>query len=313
MDIKQKASLFAISSAAVLALSKFSVGMFSGSMAVFSSGLDSLLDVFMSAMNFLAIKKAAQPPDGNHHYGHGKVENLAAIAQSLVIIFTGMFILYEAGKKFYRQEKIDYSYYDLGVMSLSLVFSFFISLVLRRVGRNTDSNTLLADALHYTSDLYSNSAAILAIVLTYYTGLVSFDLLFSVIIGLIIIISALKIFQCGLHGVMDTSIPESLEQEMQGIIGSMSYPYAGYHKLRTRLSGSRKYVDFHLLLCRKLKLEEAHERTSLLEIYIKEKIPNTDVVIHTEPCQTDCDLTVETCSIRGKNPSKDSQGMVSFS
>jgi ferrous-iron efflux pump FieF len=307
MDIKQKASLFAISSASLLALSKFSVGMLSGSMAVVSSGLDSLLDVFMSAMNFLAIKKAAQPPDGSHHYGHGKVENLAAIAQSLVIIFTGAFILYEAGKKFYWQERINYSSYDLGVMALSLVFSFFISMVLRRVGRKTDSSTLLADALHYTSDLYSNSAAILAIVLTYYTGLVSFDLVFSVIIGLIIILSALKIFQCGIQGVMDTRIPENLEQEMHGIIGSMSYPYAGYHKLRTRFSGSRKYVDFHLLLCRKLQLEEAHERTSLLENSIKEKIPNTDVVIHAEPCPTDCDLTDETCSIRGRDQSKDSQ------
>jgi ferrous-iron efflux pump FieF len=306
MEIKQKASLFAISSASLLALSKFFVGMLSGSMAVISSGLDSLLDVFMSGMNFLAIRKAAEPPDGTHHYGHGKVENLAAIAQSLVIIFTGLFILYESGKKFYLKEKIAYSSYDLAVMALSLVFSFFISTILRRVGRKTDSSPLLADALHYTTDLYSNSAAILAIVLTYYTGKTFYDLLFSVIIGLIIIFSALEIFRCGLQGVMDTSIPEALEQEMLVIIQSMSYPYAGYHKLRTRFSGSRKYVDFHLLLCRRLQLEEAHERTSHLEDSIKEKIPNTDVVIHTEPCIQECDLTDETCSIQGKNLSPDS-------
>ncbi|HMK64967.1 MAG TPA: cation diffusion facilitator family transporter [Thermodesulfobacteriota bacterium] len=310
MDIKQKASLFAILSASLLALSKFLVGMLSGSMAVVSSGLDSLLDVFMSGMNFLAIKKAAEPPDGSHHYGHGKVENLAAIAQSLVIILTGLFILFESGRKFYLKEKIVYSPYDLAVMALSLVFSFFISTILRRVGRKTDSSTLLADALHYTSDLYSNSAAILAIVLTFYTGLALYDLLFSVIIGLIIIFSALRIFWCGIQGAMDTSIPESLEQEMKGIIRSMSYPYAGYHKLRTRLSGSRKYVDFHLLLCRRLQLEEAHERTSHLENSIKEKIPNTDVVIHAEPCSQECDLTDDTCTIQGKDPCSDATSKI---
>jgi ferrous-iron efflux pump FieF len=300
MDIKQKASLFAISSASLLAVSKFSVGLFSGSMAVVSSGLDSLLDVFMSAMNFLAIKKAAQPPDQTHHYGHGKVESLAAIVQSTVIVFTGAFILYKAGEKYFFNERITYSPFDLGIMVLSLVFSFFISRVLGRVGQKTDSNTLMADALHYTSDLYSNSAAIMAIILTYYTGIVSFDLLFSVIIGLIIIVSALKIFKNGLLGLMDTRIPESLEKELHRIIETLSYPYAGYHKLRTRFSGSRKYVDFHLLLCRTLKIDEAHDRTSLLEQNIRDKIPNTDVIIHAEPCPNECDLTDETCSVRNK-------------
>jgi cation diffusion facilitator family transporter len=302
MDIKQKASLFAIVSALILASSKFSVGLFSGSMAVVSSGLDSLLDVFMSAMNFLAIKKAAQPPDQTHHYGHGKVESLAAITQSSVIVFTGFFILYKAGEKYFLNEKISYSPFDLGIMGLSLVFSFFIARVLGRVGQKTDSNTLKADALHYTSDLYSNSAAILAIILTHYTGRVSFDLLFSVIIGLIIIVSAIKIFKNGLQGLLDSRIPESLEKELLRMIETLSYPYAGYHKLRTRFSGSLKYVDFHLLLCRKLKIEEAHDRTSLLEQSIREKIPNTDVIIHAEPCPDPCDLTEDTCTIKDSGP-----------
>lgn len=301
MDVKQKASLFAIASAFLLALSKFTVGLFSGSMAVVSSGLDSLLDVIMSGMNLLAIKKAAEPPDQTHHYGHGKVENLAAMVQSLVIIFTGGFILHKAGEKYFLNQKIAYSVYDLGIMLLSLIFSFFIARVLGRVGKKTDSGTLLADALHYTSDLYSNSAAILAIILTYYTGLAYFDLLFSVVIGLIIIVSALKIFKSGICGLMDTRIPEALEKEMQEIIQALSYPYAGYHKMRTRFSGSRKYVDFHLLLCRKLKIEEAHDRTTSLEKTIKEKIPNTDVVIHNEPCLEACELTDATCPIQEPN------------
>jgi ferrous-iron efflux pump FieF len=299
MDIKQKASLFAIASAFILAVSKFSAGLLSGSMAVASSGLDSLLDVFMSAMNFWAIRKAAQPPDQLHHYGHGKAENLAAVFQSAVIIFTGSWIIYQAGQKYFLEEAIRYSQLDLGVMILSLVFSFFISRVLGRVGRKTESGALQADALHYTSDLYSNSAAILAIILTYYTGRMAFDLLFAAVVGLIILFSALQILKSGLRGLMDTRIPEALEQQILDILGQLSFPYAGYHKLRTRLSGNRKYLDFHLFICRKLNIDEAHAQTEKMEEKITDQMPNTDVLIHTEPCPYTCELTEMTCSVIG--------------
>jgi cation diffusion facilitator family transporter len=298
MDIKQKASLFAVASAFVLAAGKFSAGLLSGSMAVASSGLDSLLDVFMSAMNFLAIRQAAQPPDQFHPYGHGKAENLAAVFQSAVIIFTGSWIIYQAGQKYFLATAIRYSPLDLGVMILSLVFSLLISRVLGRVGRKTDSSALQADALHYSSDLYSNSAAILAIIVTYYTGRVGFDLLFAAVVGLIILFSALQILKGGLLGLMDTRIPEPLERQILELLGQLTFPYAGYHKLRTRLSGNRKYLDFHLFICRKLKIDEAHAHTEKMKDKILEQIPNTDVLIHTEPCPYTCELTDSTCSVK---------------
>jgi cation diffusion facilitator family transporter len=297
MDIKQKASLFAISSASLLAGSKFGVGLISGSMAVASSGLDSLLDVFMSAMNFFAIRKAAQPPDPGHPYGHGKAESLAAIAQAGVIMFTGAVIIYKAGEKYFLKETIRYSGFDLGVMVLSLLFSFTISRVLRKVGERTESEALKADALHYSSDLYSNSAAIAAIILTYYTGLVVFDLLFAVIVGLIILFSAVQILKAGLVGLMDSRIPEHLEQVLKEILEQRPYPSAGYHKLRTRLSGNKKYVDFHSLVCRKLTVGEAHALIDRLEREIKDNITPLDITIHIEPCPHTCELDEETCVI----------------
>ncbi len=300
MDIKQKASLFAISSASLLAGSKFGVGLISGSMAVASSGLDSLLDVFMSAMNFFAIRKAAQPPDPDHPYGHGKAESLAAMAQSGVIMFTGAVIIYKAGEKYFLKEAIRYSGFDLGVMALSLLFSFTISRVLRQVGEKTESEALKADALHYASDLYSNSAAIAAIVLTYYTGLVAFDLLFAVVVGLIILFSAVQILKAGLVGLMDSRIPEPLEKVLRDILEQTPYPLAGYHKLRTRLSGNKKYVDFHSQVCRKLTVGEAHDLIERLEQEIKGSIAPLDITIHIEPCPHTCDLDEATCEIADK-------------
>lgn len=302
MDIKQKASLFAVFSALILAGSKFSVGLISGSMAVVSSGLDSLLDVFMSAMNFLAIKKAAQPPDHSHHYGHGKAENLAAVFQSLVILFSGSYIIYYSVVTFFGDRKINYSAWDLGVMIVSLAFSFIISHRLKKIGEATGSQALKADALHYTSDLYSNSAALLAILLAYVTHQIGFDLGFAVITGGIIIFSAGSILKTALWGLMDSSIPIAIEEKLRILLQERPYPFAGFHKLRTRSSGSTIYADLHALFCRKLKIDEAHERTRDLESEITRQIPSMDIVIHIEPCELPCRDTEESCLIRNPNP-----------
>jgi cation diffusion facilitator family transporter len=298
MDVKQKASLFATMSALFLASSKFSVGLISGSLAIISSALDSLLDVFMSGMNFFAIRTAAQPADDSHQYGHGKAEDLAAVAQSVVIVFSGLFIIYKALQSHLDSSVITYSSYDFLVMIVSLAFSFAIVFLLRRVGKQTGSTALLADALHYTSDLFSNSGAILAIALTYFSGKTYFDLVFAVIIGCIIIVSAIKIAKSGISGIMDASISEKMTREIETIIARMPFPAAGFHKLRTRRAGSNKYIDFHMLFCRKLRIDEAHELANNLEKEISKKVKHVDVVIHNEPCDNNCDLTEATCTVR---------------
>jgi ferrous-iron efflux pump FieF len=254
----------------------------------------------MSAMNFLAISKAAQPPDDTHHYGHGKAENLAAIFQTMVIVFSGSYIIITSVHRWIEYQKINYSVMDLGVMLFSLGFSFFISRRLKKTGEITGSQALKADALHYTSDLYSNSAALLAILLTYFTGQIFFDLLFAVIVGLIIIYSAGMIGKNSLFGLMDTSIPKATEEKLTSILEAMPYPFAGFHKLRTRLSGSRIYGDLHVLFCRMLKIEEAHERTRDLETEINREIPSMELVIHIEPCEESCEDTLESCKIQKK-------------
>lgn len=298
MDIKQKASLFAVITAFILASSKFSVGFISGSLAIISSSLDSLLDTFMSGMNFFAIKKAGQPADDSHQYGHGKVEDLAAVAQSVVVVFSGVFIIYKAVESYMNSVTITYSLYDFLVMIISLALSFAIVLLLRRIGKQTGSNALLADALHYTSDLFSNSGAILAIALTHYTGNTYYDLLFAIIIGCIIIFSAVKIARSGISGIMDSSISEKMTKEIERIIQEMPFPAVGFHKLRTRHSGSTKYIDFHMLFCKRLLIDEAHELANNLESEISREVKNADVVIHIEPCNYGCDLTEATCTIR---------------
>ncbi|HOE17942.1 MAG TPA: cation diffusion facilitator family transporter [Syntrophorhabdaceae bacterium] len=299
MDIRQKASITAISLASILASSKFIIGFTSGSMAVVSSGLDSLLDAFMSLMNLFAVRKASQPADDSHQYGHGKVEDMAQVIQALVIVISGVLIISRSVRYCLRNEVITYSFLDASIMVLSLAFTFAITAILNNIAEKTDSNTLRADALHYKSDIYSNTGAIIAITLAFYTGRTFFDLLFAVITGCIIIYSAMHILKSGLYGLMDASIPKRMQETIEKIIGRLPYPYAGYHKLRTRFSGNKKYIDFHLLICKKLNIDEAHELANKLEKTIKEKVLIADIVIHVEPCDLGgCKLTEETCTVR---------------
>lgn len=300
MDIKQKSSLLAIVAAGILAGCKFLVGIFSGSMAVLASAVDSLLDVSMSAMNFLAIRKAVKPADLSHPYGHGKAENLAAIFQCMVIVLSGSYIIFSSVKKYIESQKIEYSILDLAVMILSLIFSFFISTHLRRIGDATGSSALKADALHYTSDLYSNTSALMAILLTYLTGRTFFDLCFAVVIGCIVIFSAGSIVRNAVTGLMDSRIPKLMEEELLGTLRGMQYPFAGFHKLRTRFSGSKIYADLHVLFCRTLPIEEAHQHTKKLEYLISQKISSIDIITHIEPCEEQCENNEETCTIRKK-------------
>lgn len=298
LETKQKAALVAATSALILASGKFAIGLFSGSMAVLSSGVDSLLDVFMSAMNFYAIRKASKPADEVHRYGHGKVEDIAGTLQSLVIVFSGLYIIFKSMHTYFHRTPISYSFYDFLVMAISLAFSFTISTMLLKTGKRTDSNALKADALHYRSDLYSNSGALIAIFLTYITAMTLFDLIFAVIAGLIILSSAIQIFRKSISGIMDSRLSDDIENQIRDIIRDMSFPIAGFHKLRTRKSGSSKYIDFHLLACRKVTIDEAHSLADRIESRIKMTIAEADVIVHVEPCKEKCDLTEITCVLR---------------
>ena len=299
-EIKQRIALIAAASALMLAAGKITIGLFSGSMAVVSSGVDSVLDVFMSAMNFYAIKKASEPADELHKYGHGKAEDIAGTFQSLVIVLSGFYIITKSVHAYIDKQPISYSFLDVLIMCVSLLFSFIISTTLLTIGNRTGSNALKADALHYRSDLYSNSGAIIAIILTSYTAITAFDLIFAVIAGIVILVSAFQIFRRSFSGIMDTRLSDEIERQIQEIINGMSFPLAGFHKLRTRQSGSYKYIDFHLLACRRLHIDEAHALAHRIEDRIRITIDDADVIVHVEPCKEKCDLTEITCVFKAK-------------
>lgn len=282
---KITAARASIAVAVGLALLKLVAGILTGSLAVLSSAVDSLLDILMSGINFAAISHAEQPADEKHPYGHGKFETLATLFQSIVIAVSGGWIIFEATRRLTHDHMVTQPVGGIAVMAISLVASWLISRYLKRVARQTDSSALAADALHFSMDVYTNLALLVSLVVLAWTGLPWIDPIMSLLVAIYILVEAIRLLRHGLGDVLDEQLPIEIQAELEKAIKEHKHELFGYHNLRTRRAGSQKLIDFHLTVCKHLSVEEAHHITDHLENKISEHIKGSDVTIHIEPCR----------------------------
>ena len=282
---KVAAASLSILTALALAILKLLTGLFTGSLAVLTSAIDSLLDILMSGINLMAIRHAEQPADEQHPYGHGKFETLATIFQSIVIAASGVWIIYEAIQRLIESSPIKQTGIGIVVMSISTVASFMISRHLRRVAKETDSSALEADSLHFSMDVYTNLALLVALILMSRFDLPWLDPAMSILVAAYILFESIRLLRHGMRDVLDEQLPDTLRGEIESLINDHKDELFDYHNLRTRRAGSQKLIDFHLTVCKHLSVEEAHDITDYIEKKIGEKIAGTDVTIHVEPCR----------------------------
>ncbi|MBW2477969.1 MAG: cation transporter [Deltaproteobacteria bacterium] len=282
---KIKAARLSILTAIFLALLKLFTGILTGSLAVISSAIDSLMDIIMSGVNLVAIHHADQPADDKHPYGHGKFETLATIFQAIVIAISGSWIIYEAIQRILGGSQVHQPLSGIIVMLISILFSLFISRYLRRVARETDSTALKADALHFSMDVYTNLALLIGLVIIARFKIYWLDPIMSIFVAVYILIESIRLLRHGIRDVLDEQLPDTIRQEIEALIEKNNHDLFGYHNLRTRRAGSQKLIDFHLTVCKHLSVEEAHNITDYIEKKIAERISGTDVTIHVEPCR----------------------------
>ena len=268
-----------------LAILKLITGILTGSLAVLTSAIDSLLDILMSGINLMAIHHAEQPADERHPYGHGKFESLATIFQALVIAVSGCWIIYEAVQRMIEASPIKQTGIGIIVMSISTVASFMISRHLRRVAKETDSSALKADSLHFSMDVYTNLALLIGLILISRFNLPWLDPVMSLMVAIYILIESLRLLRQAMRDILDEQLPEAVRHEIESLINDHKHELFGYHNLRTRRAGSQKLIDFHLTVCKHLSVEEAHDITDYIEKKIGDEIIGTDVTIHVEPCR----------------------------
>ncbi|MFV0437728.1 MAG: cation diffusion facilitator family transporter [Desulfopila sp.] len=290
------AAKLSISTAITLSVLKFTVGLLTGSMAVLSSAIDSMLDILMSGVNLLAIRHADQPADESHAYGHGKFETMAALVQALVIGGSGVWILIESARRLFNGSAPSELGSGIIVLAISLVMSWAISRYLQKVARETDSSALQADSLHFSMDVYTNLALVAGLVAIRIFQLSWLDSFLSLLVGAYILYEALKLARHALDDVLDAQLPEDLRNTIEEIVASHGGNTLSCHNLRTRRAGSHKIIDFHLTVCKNLTVDASHRITEILEEEIQQALDNSDITIHVEPCRrTDCQEEPTSC------------------
>ncbi|EGJ3564808.1 cation transporter [Campylobacter jejuni] len=284
MSLQKKATLVASLCAIVLALVKFIVGLTSGSVAVLSSAIDSLMDFAISAFNFLALKKSSQKANENYNFGFSKIEALMGLLEGVFIVGVGIFIFYESILKIYYKEEIKDLNSSIYVKIFALIMTFFLVLFLNYVAKKTKSLIIESDALHYKTDCLANACTLGALVLIYFTNLHIIDAIFGIVISLYTAFSAFKIIKKALAFLMDEALPKEQVDKICTLI-SNNPEIISYHELKTRKTPSCNYLSVHLVFCPIISLLNAHKISDEIEEGVRKMFENEkwDIQIHLDP------------------------------
>lgn len=273
-----------VSGAAVLlAAAKGAVGLVSGSVALLSSALDSAGDALASFANFLFLHIASKPPDENHPFGHGKAEHLAAMLQGLVMLAGAIALAIGAVHRIRDPRPVEAGTLAVGTMVASIVATVLLTRYLKRGAANHDSTALAGDALHYTSDILANAATIVALLLARWTGNTLFDSIFGVSVACWIAWNALYLMWNAANDLMDVALPGDEIASIVEAIEKSDPVVIGYRELRTRRAAGVRFIEFELLIDRKVSFEDAHDSTEAVKAAIHERFPRTVVTVHAEP------------------------------
>ncbi len=282
--LKNSAARLSIAAAAFLIVIKSGTGWLTGSIAVWASLLDSAMDILASTINYFAVRAAARPPDEDHAYGHGKAESLAGLFQAAVITVSGLFLIREAIQRIIEPHPTRDEAVGVVTMLVALTVSALLVVRLRRVAKLTESPALSADAVHFASDIYTNGGVLVALALIYFTGWRIVDPIISDAISNYILASALNVGRESVDVLMDKRLPMYVDEQVAEIVSRFrAEGVLGFHDLRTRRSGSQKFIDLHLDVERHRTLEEAHDASVRVLRTIEAEIPRAKVQIHTDP------------------------------
>lgn len=276
------ATYASVTTAIVLILAKVVAWFITDSVSILATLVDSSLDVLASILNMIAVHHALQPADNEHRFGHGKAEALAGLGQSMFIAGSAGILLLQAFSRVLNPQDINAGFeVGVGVMLFSIAATMLLMTFQRYVIKHTGSTAIKADALHYKTDLLVNGSVIVALFLTFY-GWTHFDALFAIAIALFILYSAWHIIKESIDLLMDHELPDEDKQKIRAAV--MEHPKTrGFHDLRTRRSGTTKFIQLHLELDSTLSLADAHAIADDVEHQLVELFPDAEVIIHEDP------------------------------
>ena len=286
MDInteKKFAAGLSITSNALVIATKIVAGMVSGSISIISEAIHSLSDFLASVLTFFAVTRSAEPADKTHPFGHGKYEDMSGFIEGGLIIFAGFFIIFEAVSKLIKGYTLESdSMLGIYVMAFAVVANFLVSRYLFYVAKKSDSVSLLADAEHLSTDIFSSLGVFVGLVLIKITGIAALDPIIALIVALIILKAGFSISKENLNNLLDGSLPSEDIAKIEEILKKNSV-IKGYKNIKGRKSGQYKDVELTLLFNPDMKISCAHNVCDQIENEIKSNLGQVNTTIHAEP------------------------------
>ncbi|CAA6606013.1 Cation-efflux pump FieF [Rhodospirillaceae bacterium LM-1] len=276
------ATYAAMATACILIVIKMAAWLATGSVALLSTLIDSILDAGASLVNLLAVRQALQPADRDHRFGHGKAEPLAGLAQAAFVAGSGLFLIIEAAGRFADPQTVERPMVGIVVMVVSMGLTLGLVSFQKFVVRKTKSMAVNADSLHYTGDVLINLSVIFSLLLASQFNLPLADPLFAIAIAAYLLWNAFGIARSSMDHLMDREFDEAERERIKQI--ARTHPgVRNVHDLRTRSSGLQSFIQLHLEMDGRLPLFEAHAIADAVEAKLQAAFPSAEVIIHQDP------------------------------
>ena len=277
-----RAALASVSLALVLLVAKAWAAYLTDSTAMLGSLADTALDVIASLTTLMGVRIAAQPADLDHRFGHGKAEALVSIAQVVLIAVSAVGIMWRAIDRLVHGAETEAMGAGIAVSILAIALTFVLLWYQRQVIERTGSVAIKTDNVHYKSDLMLNGAVIVALVLDQALHVAGADALFGIGIALWLLWGAWRASSEAVHQLMDREWPEEERQEFLDAAAKFE-EFRGLHDMRTRKSGTLRFVQFHVWVPAHWTVQEAHDRLDRAEEELQQSFPDTEILIHVDP------------------------------
>lgn len=289
---KASVALNSVFAATALTAMKIVVGIMTGSLGILAEAAHSALDLVAAFITWIAVQLGGKPADREHPYGHGKIENLSAMFEAFLLLLTCGWIIYEAVHRLMADEPavVHVTIWAFAVVIISIIVDISRSRMLYAAAKKHNSQALEADALHFSSDIYSSAVVLLGLICVKvaenypnHVWLKHADSVAALLVALIVIGVSLKLGKRTVDVLLDTS-PDGAQEELLAMVEKI-HGVVDSHRVRIRVSGPKMFVDAHVSMDGKLSLKQAHELMDTIEAQIQARYPGADVTIHPEPVQ----------------------------
>lgn len=311
---KQAVAWLSVASNSLLVVGKIVVGVLTGSVSVISEAIHSGVDLVASLIAVYAVRQSAKPADERHPFGHGKFENISGTVEALLIFLAAAWILWEAIERLASPRHIEAGF-GVGIMLFSALANTAVSALLFRVGKETDSVALRADAWHLRTDVWTSAGVMAGLGLIWggdwiiaalpnlaeaqreywRNRLHVLDPLAAIIVALLIVRAAWRLTVQSARDLMDVTLPPEEEEWIRRALAGFAPAVHGFHRMRTRKAGADRFVDFHIFVDAQTTVLASHQLAHRITGRIKEHFGPMSVIVHVEPCAGQCPACTAKC------------------